>query len=244
MATTKPMTESVRRPLKSLAGLCLSAALGLMSSLPAAGQPQGALACGDISNGNNGPFDYRNDRERLSVVERYHFTPKVESLIAGESGDHVGGDISYTLRAYPNHPRALLAMMRWGEKQKSPKPSDVEFTIECYFERALRFRPDDNVVRMIYALFLSRNQRAADAARQVDQVAGTAGDNGFTHYNAGLLYFDLKLYDKALQQAHAAMALSFPPGKLRDQLQSIGKWSDPVAAAGPAASAASAASPS
>ena len=55
-----------------------------------------------------GPFDYRTaTKDKLKLVESYHFTPKVESLIGGQSGT-LGADIDYTLRAFPNHPRALL----------------------------------------------------------------------------------------------------------------------------------------
>jgi tetratricopeptide (TPR) repeat protein len=134
-----------------------------------------------------------------------------------------------------------MATMRWGEKRKTATPSDMRYSVECYFERALRFRSEDNVVRMIYATFLSRNGRHEESVQQIDVVASRAGDNAFTHYNAGLLYAELKQYDKALQQAHAAMALGFTRVELREQLKAAGKWSEPVQVPDPAASAASAA---
>ena len=38
----------------------------------------------------------------------------------------------------------------------------------------------------------------------------------------------MKSYDKALLQAHKAIALGFTQTALRDQLQQLGKWSEPA----------------
>ena len=224
-------------------GLCLSAALALALAMPAMAQMPSPSACGDLGNGANGPFDYRNERRDLLMLgEANHFTPGVETLTRGKSSYIIGGDIHFILMMFPNHARALMAMMRLGEKEKSQTTQGALYPVECYFERALRFRPDDNLVRMIYATFLSKNARTPEALQQLEYVTAKAGDNAFTHYNAGLQYFELKQYDKALAQAHAAIALDFPRTELRELLKSVGKWIDPVAAPAPAASAASAAS--
>ena len=93
------------------------------------------------------------------------------------------------------------------------------------------------------------NARSEDAARQLAVVAKNAGDNPFTHYNAGLVYFEGKNYEQALLEAHRAIELGFPREELREKLKGAGKWSEPVSGAtssaptAPAASAASAASP-
>ena len=127
-----------------------------------------ASPCGPIENAY-GPFDYRTDRDKLAIVERFHFTPEVEAGLRGKSG-RVGDDLDYTLRAFPNHHRALIAVMRYGEKLKSPQPSDLPRSVECYFDRALQFRSDDVVARMIYAKFLTDHRRAPDAVSQL-QIA-------------------------------------------------------------------------
>ena len=77
--------------------------------------------CGSLQNGY-GPHDYRSDKDKLQIVEQYHMTPKVVNLVAGESG-YIGGDLDYTLRAFPNHHVALMAMAKLGEKEKTDKPS-------------------------------------------------------------------------------------------------------------------------
>jgi tetratricopeptide (TPR) repeat protein len=182
--------------------------------------------CGSLSSeGQYGPYDYRSDRDKLPIVLNAHFTPEVEALIRGKSGT-LGGDIDYTLRAIPNNHRALIAMMRLGEKEKTPQPRGSRYTIACWFERAVAFRPDDSVVRMIYSSYLSTNGREADANAQLELAAAQAKDNPLTHYNIGLHYFDMKNYDKALTHAHKAMSLGFPRTELSDQLRQAGKWTE------------------
>ena len=179
--------------------------------------------------GGYGPYDYRTTRDnRLRIVESHHFNVRVENLISGQSGS-IGGDIGYTLHAFPNHHRALRAMMRLGERMKTPQPYGVRFTVECYFKRALHFAPDDTVARMLYATFLTKDNREADAAAQLERATYDAGDNPFTHYNIGLVYMDLKHFDKALRQAHSALALGFPRLDLQNALKQAGQWREPHA---------------
>lgn len=215
----------------------------VLASLPLWAAAQNLAGCGSIANAY-GPYDFRHDHEKLPIVVNAHFTPVVEALIAGTSGK-VGGDIDYTLRAIPNHPRALVAMTRLAERQKRDPPEAARYTIECYYDRALRFRPDDTTVRMLYASFLIKKARTADAERQLARVVELATDNGFTHFNAGLIYLEMKGYPQALQQAYRAMALGFARVELRDALKAAGQWKepDPAELAVMAASAASAASP-
>lgn len=182
--------------------------------------------CGPIDGAR--ALDYREGKTRwLNEVESVHFTPLVENLIRGQTAA-LGGDIGYTLSHSPNHHRALIAMMRLGEKLKTPQPYGSEYSVECWFERALRFRPDDNVARQIYATYLIKNRREPEAIKQLEVATQAAGDNAFTHYNIGLIYFDIKKYDRALTQAHTAYDLGFGRPELRERLKSVGKWTEPV----------------
>ncbi|MDO8264584.1 MAG: tetratricopeptide repeat protein [Gallionella sp.] len=191
-------------------------------------QTAAASACGTLfSQGQFGPYDYRTDRDKLPIVEGAHFTPEVEALIRGKTGSRPGGDIDYTLRAFPNNHRALMAMMRLGEMEKTPKPSGSRYTVECWFERAVLFRHDDAVVRMIYSSYLTKNNRRPEAVAQLEQATVTARENAFTHYNIGLLYFDMKIYDKSLARAHRALELGFERDELRDLLKNVGQWQEP-----------------
>lgn len=182
--------------------------------------------CGSLQNAY-GPFDYRADRDKLGIVEQYHFRPEVEALIRGTSGK-LGGDLDYTLRAFPNHHRALMAVLRYGQKAKSPQPNDLPLPVECYFERALSFRPDDALARMIYSKFLASRARKTEAIAQLEIATHSAGENALSHYNAGLIYFDLGEYAKALTEAHKAMELGYSATALRDQLKGVGRWVEPT----------------
>ncbi|SFC73030.1 hypothetical protein SAMN05216344_1366 [Polaromonas sp. OV174] len=197
-------------------------------ALPAIAQSHN-LSCGSLENGY-GPIDYRDDRGKAAIVYDAHFTPQVEALISGSTSTKPGSDLDYTLRAIPNNPRALISMMRLGEKEKTPQPSGSRYSVECWFDRAVRFRPDDAIVRMIYSTFLNKQGRVAAANKELEIATTYAKDNAFTHYNIGLHYFDLKNYDQALVEAHKAIALGFPGTALRDRLLSVGKWTEPTRA--------------
>jgi hypothetical protein len=188
--------------------------------------------------------DYLKDKDKVAMSERYHFTPKVEALIAGESTQLVASDLHFMLQNYPNHHRVLVAMVRLGEKEKTPQPRGAPFTIDCYFDRAIRFRRDDVVARMLYANYLAKNSRQADARSQLEAASLLAADNPFTQYNIGLIYLEMKDYDKALAHAHEAYALGFPRSELRDQLKQAGRWKEPdPAAVAPDAVSSTAAAP-
>jgi tetratricopeptide (TPR) repeat protein len=156
----------------------------------------------------------------------------VEALVRGKSSVTIGGDLDYTLRAFPNHHRALMAAVRYGEKTHSPRPPGLGMSIECYFDRALRFRADDTVARMIYARYLASQNRPKEAADHLQMAASAAKGNALTHYNAGLIYFEMKDYENALVQAHKALELGLGSTALKDQLKSVGRWREPAAAAG------------
>jgi len=219
-----PMHFKLRTGLISLlAGLLIA----LFTSSPAVAETIGS-SCGTLSSvGQYGPYDFRTDRDKVQIVLINHFTPAVEALLPTKLGPP-GGDIDYTLRALPNYHRALIAMMRLGIKEKTPQPKGSTHSIDCWFERAIIFRPDDAVVRMIYSTYLNSMGRIQDANTQLEFATVYAKDSAFTHYNIGLHYLDLKNYEKALVGAHKAMALGWTQTELRDRLRSVGKWNEPA----------------
>ncbi len=181
-------------------------------------------ACGPLQNAY-GPYDYRSDKDKLPIVLGAHFTPDVANLVKGVTGK-IGGDIDYTLRAIPNHPAALLAMIRLGEKERTNKPSGARYTVECYLNRAIRFRNDDHMVKIIYASYLAKNGKGNDALKYLNDVADFGEESANLYYNIGLIYLDLKHYDKSLENAHRAYKMGFPLPGLRDRLKKAGKWSE------------------
>ena len=90
----------------------------VLVSLTAIAQAQVLEECGVLENAY-GPFDYRTaEREAKVLVEERHFPAVVETLTAGSTGS-LAADIDYTLRVFPNHPRALMAMTRLAEREKA-----------------------------------------------------------------------------------------------------------------------------
>ncbi|HRF44126.1 MAG TPA: tetratricopeptide repeat protein [Candidatus Competibacteraceae bacterium] len=195
--------------------------------------------CGDLNN-SFGPFDYRDPKIRqgasnpLHLVEMAHFTPKVESLIRGNAGTLMQ-DIDYTLRAFPNHPRALNSVARYERQQikkakleggiyTPPMMNDRALSAECYFDRAIRWRPDDPNVRLVYGIHLHLSGRLNEALQQYKMSEKIQPNVADLQYNLGLLYFDMKQYALAKQHARKAYQLGYPLPGLRKKLVSVGQW--------------------
>lgn len=179
--------------------------------------------CGDLQGGY-GPFDYRTATpQQKRLVEGTHFLPHTEALTRGETGS-IGADIGYTLRAFPNHPRALNAMMNLATKQRRDPPSGSQYTLACWFDRAIRFSPDDPNVRTLFGIYLARSGKRAEAVEQLQFAEKLAGESANVQYNLGLVYFDLGDYDKSIEYAKKAYASGFPLPGLRDKLKKAGKW--------------------
>lgn len=209
--------------MKTLSGIALLIILAVATNLQAADP-----FCGKLDEGTQyGPYDYANpfNRERyLPVVERAHFTPNVKKLIKGSTGS-IGGDIGYTLRAFPNHYPALIALAKLYLREKNVEAPDQRFTVECYFDRAMRFKPSDVMVRTIYGNYLQRlGGRQDDAMEQYKVAVRLQPENATVNYNLGLIYLKEKDYEQAIVHAKKAYELGFPLPGLRKKLMKTGKW--------------------
>jgi tetratricopeptide (TPR) repeat protein len=193
----------------------------------------------DTARGPIAPNDYRNQRHLLANVESNHFTPVVENLIRGRSGD-LGADLDYVLHIYPNHHRALVAMTRYGERTKSERPPNANYTVDCYYTRAIDFRGDDHVLRALYANYLVKVNRRDEALAQLAAVVKMTPDNPIARYNAGLIYFEMGEFKLARDQAQFAQLNGNPNPGLIDKLKKAGQWVDPPDSAASAASASAA----
>jgi tetratricopeptide (TPR) repeat protein len=186
----------------------------------------GAEVC-DLSSYS--PFgrelDYRDpaNEKELENIEKHHFTQNVELLLKGVSAG-IGADISYTLKAFPNHYRALNALVQLSLKEKVGKPREADFTIDCFFKRAINFRPDDSTVRMIYGVYLYKTRKLDEALIHMKKGADLDPLNANINYNLGLLYFEKKEYEKARSYAKKAYDRGFLLQGLRNKLRTVGKW--------------------
>ena len=193
------------------------------------------VECGgpEITN-HYGPYDYTNPshvRDRLYIVESAHFTTSVESLVRGETGAHPGGDLDYTLRAFPNHHRALHAMGRYQLMNPGMRvPPDANWTADCYFRRAIGFNPQDGVARMLFAMYLAKSERTDEALDQYRVALELAPNSAELHNNVALLYIDLGDFDSARHHAARAEELGFPLAGARGKLERLGEWRAPATA--------------
>ncbi|NYE60126.1 tetratricopeptide (TPR) repeat protein [Duganella sp. 1224] len=178
-----------------------------------------------VKHNPGGDYNNADDRQGLTVVENYHFTPNVERLIRGASGA-LGADIGYTLEHFPNHHRALAAMSRLALRDKTNKPHGAHYTVECYFERALRFRADDARVQALYGAYLLALGQIDAALEKLEAAARLEPANPTAHYNLGLLYLKKKDYDKARASAQQAYGMGFPLPGLKNKLIAAGEWRD------------------
>jgi len=194
--------------------------LALLAASPAAH----ADACpAYVRHSPGGDYTNPEDREGLGVVERFHFTPPVETLAHGVSGS-LGDDIGYTLEHFPNHHKALAALAKLGLREKTVQPAGAKYTISCYFDRAIRFTPGDAKVRQVFGAYLLAGGQNEQALVQLEEAAKLEPNNPTTNYNLGLMYVKKKDYARARSYARKAYALDFPLNGLKNKLIAAGQW--------------------
>ena len=213
--------NSISWPLLALFAVICSP--GAMASLP----PE----CGTLEN-HFGPFDYTvrtpQNLDNLRVVEKAHFDGNVARLQTHSkckvkrTCSSVAGDMAYTLAVFPNHHEALLSMTQYHLQGLDKARRPMRYSPDCYFLRAIAFRPRDATVRMIFAYYPSKVGRM-DAARNEYQAAlEIAPDSAEVNYNAGLFFLDLNEIDKAAVYAARAYQLGHPLSGLRNRLLDSG----------------------
>jgi tetratricopeptide (TPR) repeat protein len=190
------------------------------------GATHAATDCPAFNNTVSGG-DYTNaeHRQKLDVVERFHFTPQVERLERGQSG-YLADDIGYTLEHFANHHRALASLARLTLREKASRPKGAKYSTECYFDRAIRFRPDDSRVRAIFGGYLLALGQEEAALMQLEEAARLEPGNATNQYNLGLIYLRRKNFDKALDAAKRAYGLGIPLPGLKNKLVAAGQWKE------------------
>jgi tetratricopeptide (TPR) repeat protein len=163
-------------------------------------------------SGQFGPYDYRDPANRsgpsnpLHLVESNHFNTDVATLTQGLSSS-VAGDISYTLRAFPNHHRALQSLADMGLRDKKLFISGMAFTIPCFFIRAKSFVPTDGMVNAIYAYYLANMNQSELAITEAEQAIKNAANNSKIYYEVGLAYYYMRNYKKAHEYSNISKKL-------------------------------------
>ena len=184
----------------------------------------GEAACGRSQGGSLGWLDYRDpaNASTLRIVNSNHFNADVQELVRGQTSTEVLADLDFVLGHFPNHPAALQAMTRYFLQNR---PQRSFLSAECYFDRAVRANPDDIAVRQIFAVYLSRKGRYAEAIKQLEVgIELHKGPSMELHYNLGLLFAESGDFDKANFHASVAYGMGHPLPGLRDMLIRLGQW--------------------
>lgn len=201
------------------------------NSAPWVGMDLKGLPCQGKAQGY-GPWDYTNadQRSKIPVVENHHFTAEVENHLKGQSGT-IEGDLDYTLRAVPNHHRALLSVIRYQlkvNKKLLASKYPLESPVECYLQRAMHFSPDDAGSISLYAYYLKEVGQFDKAASYYEKALKVNPNNAKVAYSYSLLLIELKQYDKAMEYAEKAYANGKPPESLKKKLIKLGAWKEPA----------------
>ncbi len=223
------ITTGMSKLSRLLPALLIAAAMSLSTG---ANAQRLSPECGVLDN-VYGPFDYTNPmhfNEKLPIVEGAHFDVGVESLkghLRKPGGaSMLASDIDYTLRAFPNHHRALYAMMRYYTDRVSRGASRMRYSADCYFQRASIHAPTDATVAMINGMFMQRMDKLQEAREHYDRALALSPRAPEIHYNAGLLYLEIGDTDTALKHAQQAYEAGYPLPGLRNKLRKQGVWEE------------------
>lgn len=200
----------------------------------------GEYDCGVLQNhGGIGPWDYYDPSSsaktgedpmgRIKRVENVHFKAGMRNLNTKEYDiDRLTSEITYTLSMFPNHPEALLAITRLekmaGGKlpQRSVDVYKPKISAYCFFDRALRFRPEQPEVRFSYAIYLHQQGKYPEALEHYKFAEKAFEENPFFQYNLGLLYSDMKNWPKATEYAERAYKWGAIFPGLRQRIEKAG----------------------
>jgi tetratricopeptide (TPR) repeat protein len=189
------------------------------------------IMCGSLANAS-GPFDYRDSANRgnIALINANHFNQDVQNLVRGETNYLVLADLDFILRSFPNHYPALDTVSRYylnGGKRYKWR------TVECYFDRAMRFVPEDPTVRVLYGIHLLKAKQPDKALQRFKEALDLNPDSAEIHYNIGLVYAEMKDYKQANLYAAQAYKLGYPLLGLRHILERAGEWNPPALPADP-----------
>ena len=197
-----------------------------VAAAPYVGEDLNGKPCVGHPGGGFGPFDYTdsaNHVERLGLVEGAHFTPPIESVQQGKTSLNVAGDLDYTLKAFPNHHRALYTAIRyWFQGDNfGPYPNTIP-PPECYLYRAKNFAPHDPKILLLEGIYLHKRGRFQDAKKRYQQAESRLDYKGELYYNMGLLSIDLKEFGEAQDYAEKARAAGYPLDGVNRKLKPLG----------------------
>lgn len=172
-----------------------------------------------------GPYDYLRTDQYLSHMQKVdlaHFTANVEQLkgAAKGRGQNPLPDLDYTLRAIPNHHRALNTAIRYHARTSN---QGIHYTlgspVECYLQRAINFSPKDASAMALYAIFLHKQGEYDQAEHWYQNAESISPTDLQIKYNYGLLLVKLNKLEEAKNIADYVYQHGYPLKGLKNMLK-------------------------
>lgn len=218
-----------------------SLTLLLLIAVPmTAAQAQIEMECAGLdSSGGVGPWDYSDPanhrpsgdapKGRAKLVENVHFKPAMRDLNTKKySPARLSGEFRYTLGIFPNHYVALNSLSKL-EKHYGGRPAEgykesapLKLFADCYFQRAMLFKPDDARVHVVHGIHLHDRGRFSEAIKAYETAESLGEASIMFAYNFGLVLADAKQYDRALEYAQRAYGGGYPLPGLARKLEAAG----------------------
>ena len=139
----------------------------ILRALRVAGLVAAALVAGaSPALAQQGDNDYYTSQSMplLRTVEQYHLIPGEEKL-RNRNYESAYGDFSFILRYFPNHPRALLAMVHLCSEWRSQ-----HCLLDTVFEKAIAVRPNEPGTFVVSGIYLHRIKRYKEAIGELEQA--------------------------------------------------------------------------
>jgi tetratricopeptide (TPR) repeat protein len=197
--------------------------------------------------GQFGPFDFydlkNTPHNALPLVERAHFAARTKERARRGDWCAYWGDLDYTLRAFPNHPGALVAMVEYLEvgnpypcvtKKEKKSTADLlaemekgtwqEKNADYYFDTAIKFRPQYAATRVLYGRYQHKEGRLKEALKNFLEAEKLEPQSADAHYWLGMLYLDQGNLVQAKHHAEKAYQIGHKQPELREKLTKAGVW--------------------
>lgn len=182
--------------------------------------------------GKHGPFDYRAATvDEKVLVEGAHFDIHYQGYKLGKTKIKTGRSVietpaagfGYTLWAFPNHHLALTAIEDLGYRWKADRLPELPLRVHCYFKRAVKFVPDDGLVRALYGYYYARRGKAVDAKNHLVEALRLQPDGLNVLVYVANAYLELNQLDLAAEYARRAYAAGYPLPGLRQRIEKTGR---------------------
>jgi len=155
----------------------------------------------------------------LDMVTGAH-VDKMEQRYKKGQFDWVWSDLEYTLKRVPNHPRALLKLVTFSREYKKITPA----VADDYFQKAIKFNPDEPNTRVIYGFHLQKYPQLDKAIEQYEIALKLKPNHAQGHYNLALALIDKGELEKAKKHAKEAYNLGYPLEGAKERLIELNAW--------------------